>query len=263
MLFHLINGAFTALRAFAISGRSVALASAILLWSLPVVATEVYELVLSVPVDVQWPIGCVISFTGNQKLESPLFIAGQATAIVPEVLMIAAIWHHAFRVTTADGVRQARFNPPFTTILIRDGSVYFVASFVIIVLNVASSAITAINTGILAPIVYSLQVILLSHFYLNLHEANAHQLGIPSNASQMSDLWFTRLLGTLAGSLAYDVPGHSKVEAEDDAAVDVDLQIARILDTDSDSFLTVVASGSGHHSSGSFALSPHSEVALV
>ncbi|TFY64994.1 hypothetical protein EVJ58_g2257 [Rhodofomes roseus] len=163
MLFHLINGgtygrrtrvflnspdglapvtAFTALRAFAISGRSVTLASAILLWSLPVVATEVYELVLSVPVDVQWPIGCVISFTGNQKLESPLFIAGQATAIVPEVLMIAVIWHHAFRVTTADGVRQARFNPPFTTILIRDGSVYFVASFVIIVLNVASSAIT-------------------------------------------------------------------------------------------------------------------------
>ncbi|TFY64997.1 hypothetical protein EVJ58_g2258 [Rhodofomes roseus] len=94
---------------------------------------------------------------------------------------------------------------PFTTILIRDGSVYFVAALILLVINVVYSGVTAINTGILAPIVYSLQTILLSHFYVNLHEAfEARQAGMASEGTQLSELQFgTRLLGTLAGSLAY------------------------------------------------------------
>jgi len=218
MLFHVVYGAFTALRAYAIGYRSIWLGWATFLWSLVVVATEVYEVVVSVPVNVPQPIGCVITTKGNEKFLSRLFIAGQATAIVPEVLLIGAIWRHALRAAAVRSIRQyAWLDTPFTTTLIRDGSVYFVASLVLIVLNVVWSAVTSVNTGILAPIVYSLQTILLSYFYLNLHESNAyHTGGMSSVSSQLSDPRFnTRFLGTLAGSLPYKGLDGSAPESTD------------------------------------------------
>ncbi|KAH9932622.1 uncharacterized protein B0H18DRAFT_986692 [Fomitopsis serialis] len=209
MLFHVVYGAFTALRAYAIGYRSVWLGWATFLWSLVVVAIEIYEVVVSVPVNVPQPIGCVITTKGNEKFLStcaavslhlaswldslslwfdlldPVFIAGQATAIVPEVLLIGAIWRHALRAAAIRSLRQYSWlDTPFTTILIRDGE----ASLVLIVLNVVWSAVTSVNTGILAPIVYSLQTILLSYFYLNLHETNVYSSGMPSSeSSQLSD----------------------------------------------------------------------------
>ena len=48
-----------------------------------------------------------------------------------------------------------------------------------------------------------LQIILLSHFYLNLVKANRFDLRESSGAASMSDLRFSRVVGSLAGSLAY------------------------------------------------------------
>ncbi|KAH9829090.1 uncharacterized protein C8Q71DRAFT_728298 [Rhodofomes roseus] len=230
MLFHVFYGAFTALRAYAIGYRSLLLGWATFLWSLVVVATEIYELIVSVPVNVPQPIGCVITTRGNEKFLSSLFLAGQATAIIPEILVIGAIWCHAYRAASVKHLHQlAGLNTPFTTILIRDGSVYFVASLAIIVLNVVWSSVTSVNTGILAPIVYSLQTILISQFYLNLHDAHAYH----SETPELSDLHFnTRLLGTLAGSLTYNEKDGFVLAASDD---DSDLRWDSRLDGGKDS----------------------------
>ncbi|TFY53916.1 hypothetical protein EVJ58_g9173 [Rhodofomes roseus] len=55
--------------------------------------------------------------------------------------------------------------------------------------------------GFVAPLIYALQVVLLSRFYINLHEANS--MDQPSAESQMSDLRFTRVVGSLARSFSY------------------------------------------------------------
>ncbi|TFY64152.1 hypothetical protein EVJ58_g2795 [Rhodofomes roseus] len=153
-----------------------------------------------------------------------------ATAIIPEILVIGAIWCHAYRAASVKHLHQlAGLNTPFTTILIRDGSVYFVASLAIIVLNVVWSSVTSVNTGILAPIVYSLQTILISQFYLNLHDAHAYH----SETPELSDLHFnTRLLGTLAGSLTYNEKDGFVLAASDD---DSDLRWDSRLDGGKDS----------------------------
>ncbi|KZT63092.1 hypothetical protein DAEQUDRAFT_238359 [Daedalea quercina L-15889] len=55
---------------------------------------------------------------------------------------------------------------------------------------------------------YRLQAILLTHFYLNLNEAthDTNEINASgfSDASQMSDLRFERIVGRLTGSLSYD-----------------------------------------------------------
>ena len=47
---------------------------------------------------------------------------------------------------------------------------------------------------------------MLTHFYLNLHEANAPQQNGSLNAT---DLMLSRVVGCLAGSLSYDDTDHS------------------------------------------------------
>ena len=54
---------------------------------------------------------------------------------------------------------------------------------------------------------------MISRFFLNLNEANSSGFGAPSSPSQLSDLHFTRVIGSLGGSLAY---GMGDTETSDD-----------------------------------------------
>ncbi|KZT63913.1 hypothetical protein DAEQUDRAFT_770168 [Daedalea quercina L-15889] len=98
-------------------------------------------------------------------------------------------------------------NTPLVVVLFRDGTAYFVTILLLSATNTALvlSSATDFN-GILNIIIYPLQVILLSHFFLNLREVTeSHAVGgYSAGSSQLSELNFERVVGRLAGSISYN-----------------------------------------------------------
>ncbi|KAH9921331.1 uncharacterized protein B0H18DRAFT_1021675 [Fomitopsis serialis] len=195
-LFHTSFGAFTALRAYAISNRSISLTCAIFSASLVLFVGDIYEISTIVLVVAPEPVGCVLSSDGTSY--RPLIIAGEAANIVAEFLLVAATWRHAHMIKFA---KDAHVEAPITTILLRDGTVYFVTILALLIITMTLAATNSVANGFVSPLTDALQVILISHFYLNLREANS--MDMDSGASQISDVRFTRVVGSLAGSLPY------------------------------------------------------------
>lgn len=61
---------------------------------------------------------------------------------------------------------------------------------------------------------HRLQVNLISRFFLNLNEANSNGFDAASSPSQLSDLHFTRVIGSLGGSLAYGTGDTTSTEGD-------------------------------------------------
>ncbi|EPT05866.1 hypothetical protein FOMPIDRAFT_1044348 [Fomitopsis schrenkii] len=112
----------------------------------------------------------------------------------------------------------AQSNIPYTMIFLRDGTTYFVVLVILLVLNATLSTISNGYDAYLSPMVYALQAVLLSHFILNLHEASGNSgpggslASERSTTSHISDLRFTRVIGSLAGSLAWGLEGSAGEE---------------------------------------------------
>ena len=76
----------------------------------------------------------------------------------------------------------------------------------------------------------SLQVNLLSHFFVNLRETSSARADITAcadgtlDASTMSDLRFNRIVGNLANSLSYDTDNESGTDDEEEAESEVDIE---------------------------------------
>ncbi|KZT63271.1 hypothetical protein DAEQUDRAFT_734029 [Daedalea quercina L-15889] len=123
-LFDVTNGGFTALRAYAIGGRSILLASVCIVSSLLTCAFNIYDTfaphdIVAVP----RPVGCVISPTKRVDVFRIMIIMGEAFALVCNVLLVAATWRHASIIKIANG---AHVKTPVTSALLRDGTLYFV-----------------------------------------------------------------------------------------------------------------------------------------
>ncbi|KAH9934933.1 uncharacterized protein B0H18DRAFT_493104 [Fomitopsis serialis] len=144
--FNVANGGFTALRAYAIGNRSVLLALAIFLSSLVNTATKIYEAASLVAVFAPWPIGCIISSSSDIKVDRPLYVTGQASTIIPEVLLLAVTWRSAYH--TAKLAKAVQIDTPFTMLFLRDGTIYFVTILVLLIINATLEATTV---GISSP----------------------------------------------------------------------------------------------------------------
>ena len=76
----------------------------------------------------------------------------------------------------------------------------------------------------------SLQVNLLSHFFVNLRETSSAKADVTAgasgthDASTMSDLRFNRIVGNLANSLSYDTDNESGIDDEEEAESEVDIE---------------------------------------
>ncbi|KZT63093.1 hypothetical protein DAEQUDRAFT_238405 [Daedalea quercina L-15889] len=115
-------GGFTALRAYAIGNRSLLLASVMMAFTLLNVITSIYQISGLYAVSVPQPVGCVLTSDRSAEANRMVVIIGQLTSLIPEILLVATTWRHAYRVKVAD---SAGINTPLTTILLRDGTVYF------------------------------------------------------------------------------------------------------------------------------------------
>ncbi|KZT63526.1 hypothetical protein DAEQUDRAFT_760428 [Daedalea quercina L-15889] len=245
VLFRLANGGFMALRAYAIGNRRILLALAIFVLSSVDPAFDIYQDTTLFVAAAPQPIDCVISenisgkdnsisaehcyLTSNQLGLTPaascaqfsVTIIGQICNILAEALLVSVTWRHASTVKLGNDVQ---LRTPLTTALIRDGTVYFVTIFVLLLLDAVLNCINAAYYAGLDNIIYSVQAILLTHFYLNLHEASNWRLGDSSNTSQMSDLRFTRVVGQLAGSLPYGPNRSAQGTDEDDLDLNGELE---------------------------------------
>lgn len=79
---------------------------------------------------------------------------------------------------------------------------------------------------------HRLQANLISRFFLNLNEANLNGLDAPSSPSQLSDLYFTRVVGSLGGSLAYGL--EDTVASGDTASTENDIYTVEELGEEQD-----------------------------
>lgn len=79
---------------------------------------------------------------------------------------------------------------------------------------------------------HRLQANLISRFFLNLNEANLNGLDAPSSLSQLSDLYFTRVVGSLGGSLAYGL--EDTVASGDTASTENDVYTVEELGEEQD-----------------------------
>ncbi|TFY60588.1 hypothetical protein EVJ58_g5050 [Rhodofomes roseus] len=148
VVFHIAVGVFQALRAFAISNRSVPLAFAIFLLSVVISAMDVYEIFTVVPVPLPDPVGCMLFPSKKDLSHRQLLIASQTSAIVAEVLLVVATWRQVYRAKFAE---DPHFKTPVTTVFLRYGIVYFITLLVLLVVNMALSE-TIISNGIVSPI---------------------------------------------------------------------------------------------------------------
>ncbi|KZT65054.1 hypothetical protein DAEQUDRAFT_731917 [Daedalea quercina L-15889] len=204
-LFRFANGAFTALRAYAISGHSVLLASAVFVSSLVVVATQIYGICSAYTEATAT--GCIVHSYQFKNLEFGRLLLGfgQASTIIPEALLVAAAWWYAYTPARA----SSSAHTSLTVTFIRDGSVYFIAILVLQIAVTTLASIPKTADSFLSPVALALQTSLLTHFYLNLHEASAARRNVSDlNTSRMSDFISSRVIGNLAGSLLH-VADHS------------------------------------------------------
>ncbi|KZT63912.1 hypothetical protein DAEQUDRAFT_815361 [Daedalea quercina L-15889] len=133
VLFHIANGGFMALRAYAISGRSTPLASVVFFFAVLPAALDIYSICMTTTIPAPMPIGCVVT-NASERVARTTGITEQASALVAEVLFAVAIWRHASMVKAA-GIAQ--MNTPLTVVLLRDGTLYFVTILVLLITDIA------------------------------------------------------------------------------------------------------------------------------
>ncbi|KAH9932617.1 uncharacterized protein B0H18DRAFT_32148 [Fomitopsis serialis] len=217
----IVSKAFTTLRAYAISNRSVLLAFLIGSSFLVVAGACICAISTEMVIPVSGlPFACILGFNGEAF--GRLTLVAQVFVILPETLLVTAIWCrvHWHVVMLA---KDARIHAPLTTLFFRDGTIYFILILALVVSALVLGLTEVVGFVNFMPQINStLQTILLSHFYLNLHEASANRGDTLSGASQQSDLRFARVVGTLAHSSVYDdqsilAQGDTDVEDASDA----------------------------------------------
>ncbi|KAH9842977.1 uncharacterized protein C8Q71DRAFT_229820 [Rhodofomes roseus] len=180
------------------------------------------KLVFTVPPDpFGYGIGWIKNPSKNTMIGDILFFVGEACSSIPELLVAVATWRRTYH--SAKLAKSQQISTSLTTLLLRDGTLYFITILALVIVDIILSA-TAYPIGAsLVPIMMSLQTVLLSRFYLNLNRANfSPSDGPPSgDASEASDLRFTRVVGSLAGT---DVDFDPDPEPEEEEMEERDLE---------------------------------------
>ncbi|KZT63615.1 hypothetical protein DAEQUDRAFT_733620 [Daedalea quercina L-15889] len=210
-----------ALRAYAISNRSIALASVIMLLSSVNVAFNIYQMCkLDLGIPGPAGLGSMVSMAMSAGTLRLISITQQVCNILAEISLVAATWRHA---SIAKAASKEQLGTRLTMVLLRDGTLHFATIFVLLVATTVQDMVDMISgyyNDYEANLVYVLRIILLSHFYVNLREANCDDLAGSSIPSQPSDLRFASVVGPLAGSLPYGMNGSTSTDTDEEDLYD-------------------------------------------
>lgn len=159
----LVFGVVSGFRVYAINGRKLLLPFVIAVLYVPDIVEWTWQASLQTytkdPV-----IGCVISYNLSKDVEDKLTTFTQTCIIVSELLVVVAIWRVTYGIRKVTMVAQSRLT--VTTLLIRDGSMYFVALVICSLLDI----IVVYRTFFpwIGSITTTITTILISRMFLNL-----------------------------------------------------------------------------------------------
>ncbi|KAI0666894.1 hypothetical protein C8Q78DRAFT_983444 [Trametes maxima] len=204
--------AFSALRTFALSRRNWMIATVVLVLSLVPVGINLSQYHWLVVINDPTPGGCGNSSTVTLEMAKKcklLTIASRTCMMTADVIVLIVTW-----VSTLGTIRLTKDalkgRPAFATMLVRDGTIYFVVLLLLNTLHLTFTMLSITNDALSAVSYFTvftepITAILVSRFLLDLQQVNQYnQRSTPTALSQSATLDFAKVLGSIGGSLGYD-----------------------------------------------------------
>ncbi|EMD35285.1 hypothetical protein CERSUDRAFT_124639 [Gelatoporia subvermispora B] len=230
ILLYIIWAVFSAVRIYAISTRSWWLAILVLLLNLVPVASNSYEFFAMT----WWLIGellpdskpsCISGDNITVSATKKVVIGIRTAVIVADILVLAVTWTRTLAMKRLGDRHSVR--TPLTTMLLRDGTAYFLYDPVIRTPNdsarsdVGYSALLILNivniVGELTEVFYytvttfapAISSIIITHFLLNLRQAaeTGQDDSLPSTASRLTSITFVSFMGNMGEDLDHGFDG--------------------------------------------------------
>lgn len=192
IVMYMSAASFSALQAYAMYGRDKRILSLIMIiGTINPIVNLGFDATVSFLANGPPTIGCAQKSALGERINLIFFISGSVLTLIFEAAVFALIWRRFADVLST--MRRSNIKTPFTTLLWRDGSIYFVTLVVLTTLNLLSifPSLQNLNVPALAD---TLASICLSRYVLHLRETGL--TGGPSNTSlhlsRMSDVRFVQ-----------------------------------------------------------------------
>ncbi|KAH9840195.1 uncharacterized protein C8Q71DRAFT_746245 [Rhodofomes roseus] len=198
---YLAWGVASALRVYAIGGLDLVLPSVIMFFSLVPVAANIYNATSLVQMSLP-PTNSCVYFSNTPVYAQAIEIVTRACSTFADALVLIATWRINGGIKKL--ARQMNVNVSLTSLLLRDGTIYFCTLLVanVVVLTSYIQNVSFSDDSEVAVLVLVLTTILLSRLFLNLREAAlGSETASLSQDTRMSDARFSRVLGPLGNSL--------------------------------------------------------------
>ncbi|TBU33978.1 hypothetical protein BD311DRAFT_773874 [Dichomitus squalens] len=228
LLNYLAFAAFMSLRVYAIWGRDWKPLLLVVPLTLAKPVLQIYEATHYSPVQAGVPSGCLLGWTISDALLTKFTTIAQATTIAAEAILIGLTWMKTFGINR-DSARLG-VRTPLATLLLRDGTAYFIILLLLETVTLVSSNIgSQLTVWMIWPyFAQVLTVIFLSRLMLDLrglyfadHAPRVHggpsaPAGAESTFSvKMSDIRFntSRIVGNMGATLSH--PDHTSSISSD------------------------------------------------
>ncbi|KAI0331799.1 hypothetical protein GY45DRAFT_1433703 [Cubamyces sp. BRFM 1775] len=207
VIVYFIVAIFSTLRVYAIWNKDWRPALAVLLVGLCVPVANMYHYIPSVPGAFTWPLyGCGEATPLSDVQLAEFAIVIHSCAIAADLLVLILTWVKTYQIKKLASILEA--DASFSTLILRDGSLYFGA---LLVLNVVDLIILQSNVLFdpLPVFIDVLTCILISRFMLNLRQIAGRGSDLPSASqlqatSRFSSAWFSPdVVGDLGASLSH------------------------------------------------------------
>ncbi|EIW61279.1 uncharacterized protein TRAVEDRAFT_44095 [Trametes versicolor FP-101664 SS1] len=165
--------AFSTLRIYAICGNSWKMALLVLIPGSVQIASNIYLYSQTSAINYPLPIGCFAEWLIPTEIYvrrayGSVLIATRASVIVNNVLVIALTWWKTYGIRKL--VAQANMKVSLSTLLLRDGTIYFLLLFIMSIFHIVFSLTERFTYTL--TLEEPLTAILVSRFLLNLREAD-------------------------------------------------------------------------------------------
>ncbi|KAI0708036.1 hypothetical protein C8Q76DRAFT_800315 [Earliella scabrosa] len=183
---HLIWAAFAALRVYALTDHLWWLAAIIFLVSSVPVATNTYAYSITSIESFIPPFNCISSLSMSEELYLALLILTRASVVLGDVLVIGVTWYKTYN--TWKTAASVAMKASFSTMLLRDGTVYFLCILTLNVLHLAFS-LTGLFVQTLVIFQDPLISILVGRFILNLRDLDRAASPSTATSNAAAEKW--------------------------------------------------------------------------
>ncbi|OCH91904.1 hypothetical protein OBBRIDRAFT_487305 [Obba rivulosa] len=172
LMLYVIWAAFLAIRVYAVGSGSWKLAILVFLLSIVPVGTNIWSnffdsfaIIEDIPVLGLW---CIFTSNASPALNIRLTVGTRACVITSDVIVLLVTWLKTFPLKReAD---RANIKSPLATMLLRDGTIYFIVLLALNVLELAGTVRTNVFLYASTFLASPLSSIFISHFLINLRQ---------------------------------------------------------------------------------------------